>query len=167
VTPPFITEPLDRHHDRDPFVCGSDALDRYLKERASQDVRRRVAGCFVAVGDDGKIVGYYTLAATSVGLDALPAELTKRLPRYPAVPAVLMGRLAIALSHQGKGLGSALIVDAITRVDRLGVGAFALIVDAKDDRAKVFYEANGFVSLPDEERRLCLPIETALSALRK
>jgi GNAT superfamily N-acetyltransferase len=167
VTLAFITEPLDRHHDRDAFVCGSDALDRYLKERASQDIRRRVAGCFVAVGDDGTIVGYYTLAATSVRLDALPSELAKRLPRYPAVPAVLMGRLAIALGHQGKGLGSALIVDAATRVDRLGIGAFTLVVDAKDERAKVFYEANGFVSLPDEERRLCLPIETALQALRE
>jgi GNAT superfamily N-acetyltransferase len=78
-----------------------------------------------------------------------------------------MGRLAVALSHQGRGLGSALIIDAVTRVDRLGVGAFALVVDAKDDRAKVFYETNGFVSLPDEDRRLCLPIETALHALRK
>jgi GNAT superfamily N-acetyltransferase len=167
VTPSFITEPLDRHHDRDAFVCGSDVLDRYLRERASQDVRRRVAGCFVAVADDGKIVGYYTLAATSVSLDALPLELSKRLPRYAAVPAMLMGRLAIALSHQGKRLGSALILDAVTRIDRLGVGAFALVVDAKDDRAKMFYETNGFVSLPDEERRLCLPIETALRALRK
>jgi GNAT superfamily N-acetyltransferase len=167
VTPPFITEPLDRHHDRDAFVCGSDALDRYLKERASQDVRRRVAGCFVAVDDDRKIVGYYTLAATSVPVEAMPGELAKRLPRYSAVPAVLMGRLAIALSHQGKGLGSALIIDAVTRVDRLGVGAFALVVDAKDEHAKVFYEGNGFVSLPDEERRLCLPIETALRALQK
>ncbi|MBV8823958.1 MAG: GNAT family N-acetyltransferase [Bradyrhizobiaceae bacterium] len=167
MTPAFITEPLDRHHDRDAFVCGSDALDRYLKERASQDIRRRVAGCFVAVGDGGKIVGYYTLAATSVRLDAQPGELAKRLPRYPAVPAVLMGRLAIALGHQGKGLGSALIVDAAARVDRVGIGAFALVVDAKDDRAKIFYEANGFVSLPDEERRLCLPIETALQALRE
>ena len=80
---------------------------------------------------------------------------------------MLLGRLAVAASHQGKRLGSALIADAIMRVDRLGIGAFALIVDAKDDRAKMFYEANGFVRLPDEERRLCLPIETAFRAVRK
>ncbi len=80
---------------------------------------------------------------------------------------MLLGRLAVAASHQGKRLGSALIADAIMRVDRLGIGAFALIVDAKDDRAKMFYEANGFVRLSDEERRLCLPIETALRAVRK
>lgn len=167
MTPSFITEPLDRHHDRSAFVSGSDALDRYLKEQASQDIRRRVAGCFVAVDDDGKIAGYYTLAATSVRLQALPEQFGKRLPRYPVVPAMLLGRLAVAASHQGKRLGSALIADAIMRVDRLGIGAFALIVDAKDDRAKMFYEANGFVRLPDEERRLCLPIETAFRAVRK
>jgi GNAT superfamily N-acetyltransferase len=167
VTRPFITEPLDHHHDRSAFFSGSDALDRYLKERASQDVRRRVAGCFVAVDHDKKIAGYYTLAATGVRLDALPEKIAKRLPRYPVVPAMLIGRLAVAASQQGKGLGGALIADAITRVDRLGIGAFALIVDAKDDRAKMFYEANGFVSLPDEELRLCLPIETALRNLRK
>jgi GNAT superfamily N-acetyltransferase len=167
VTQSFVTEPLGRHHDRGAFVSGPDALDSYLKERASQDVRRRIAGCFVAVDDDGKIAGYYTLAATSVRLQALPEEFVKRLPRYPVVPAMLIGRLAVATSYQGKGLGRALIADAVTRVDRLGIGAFALIVDAKDDRAKIFYETNGFVSLPDEERRLCLPIETALGALRK
>jgi GNAT superfamily N-acetyltransferase len=166
VTPPFVTEPLDRQHDRGAFRSGSDALDRYLKQQASQDVRRRVAGCFVAVDPEKKIAGFYTLAATSVRLDALPQELAKGLPRYPVVPAMLIGRLAIAAEHQGKGLGSALIADAITRIDRLGIGAFAVIVEAKDDRAKAFYEANGFVSLPGEERRLFLPIETALHALR-
>ena len=166
MTQPFITEPLGRHHDRSAFVSGSEPLDSYLKQQASQDIRRRVAGCFVAVDDDGKIVGYYTLAATSVRLQALPEELVKRLPRYPIVPAMLIGRLAVAASHQGKQLGRALIADAVTRVDRLGIGAFALIVDAKDERAKKFYEVNGFVPLPDEERRLCLPMETALQDLR-
>lgn len=166
MTPPFVTEPLDRQHDRGAFRSGSDALDRYLKERASQDVRRRVAGCFVAADQEKKIAGFYTLAATSVNLDALPQELIKGLPRYPVVPAMLIGRLAIAIEHQGRGLGSALIADAVVRVDGLRIGAFALIVDAKDDRAKAFYEANGFVSLPGEERRLCMPIETALRALR-
>lgn len=167
MTQPFVTEPLDRHHDRGAFASGSDVLDRYFKERASQDVRRRIAGCFVAVDDDRNIVGYYTLAATSVPLEVLPEHLAKRLSRYPVVPAMLIGRLAVAATHQGKGVGSASIADAISRGDRLGIGAFALIVDAKDDQAKKFYESNGFVSLPDEERRLCLPIETALGYLRK
>jgi GNAT superfamily N-acetyltransferase len=166
VTAPFVTEPLDKRHDRSSFHCGSDALDRYFKERASQDVRRRIAGCFLAIDKNGRIAGFYTLAAASVALDALPEGMAKGLPRYPVVPAMLIGRLAVAVEQQGKGLGSALVADAILRTDRLGIGAFALIVDAKDDRAKVFYEAIGFIPLPGQLRRLCVPMETALRALR-
>ena len=166
MTQPFITKPLGRHHDRSAFVSGSEPLDDCLKLQASQDVRRRIAGCFVAVYDDENIVGYYTLAATSIRLRALPEEFVKRLPRYPVVPTMLIGRLAVAASHQGKQLGRALIADAVTRIDQLGIGAFALIVDAKNERAKKFYEMNGFMPLPDEERRLWLPMETALHALR-
>jgi GNAT superfamily N-acetyltransferase len=164
---PFTTAPLGPRHDRSEFRSGSDALDRYLREQASQDVRRRIAGCFVALDSEERIAGFYTLAAASVALDALPQAMTKGLPRYPAIPAMLIGRLAVAVEHQGKGLGGALIADAVMRTDRLGVGAFALIVDAKDDRAQAFYEANGFVLLPGERRRLCVPLATALQALRE
>jgi predicted N-acetyltransferase YhbS len=79
---------------------------------------------------------------------------------------MLIGRLAVSLERQGKGLGIALIADAVVRADRLGIGAFALIVDAKDERAKAFYEAAGFVALHGQPLRLCIPIETALHALR-
>jgi hypothetical protein len=99
---PFLTEALERSHNRLGFRSGVDALDRYLREYAFQDIKRRLAGCFVAVDDESRIVGYYTLAATSVALDSLPAEIAKRLPRYPVVPAVLIGRLAVANEHQGK-----------------------------------------------------------------
>jgi GNAT superfamily N-acetyltransferase len=126
-----------------------------------------MAGCFVALDLEDRIAGFYTLAAASVALDALPQSMTKGLPRYPVVPAMLIGRLAVAVEYQGKGLGSALIADAVVRTDALGVGAFALIVDAKDDRAQAFYEANGFVLLPGERRRLCVPLATALRALRE
>ena len=166
MTPPFVTEPLDKKHDRSSFCCGSDALGRYFKERATQDIRRRVAGCFVAADTHGTVAGFYTLAAASVALDALPEGFAKGLPRYPVVPAMLIGRLAVALEHQGKGLGTALIADAVVRADRLGIGAFALIVDAKDERAKAFYETIGFVALPGQPLRLCIPIETALRGLR-
>ena len=163
---PLVTEPLDRNHDRASFRSGSDALDRYFRERATQDIRRRVAGCFVATDRDGMVAGYYTLAAASVALDSLPEGMAKGLPRYPVVPALLIGRLAVSLPHQGRGLGSALIADAVVRADRLGIGSFALIVDAKDERARSFYEAIDFVALPGHGRRLCIPIETALRSLR-
>jgi len=161
----FVVEPLRRAHDRGAFDCGVATLDRYLRERALQDVERRVAGCFVALSADGEIAGFYTLAAASVPIGALPAEVAKRLPRYPAIPAMLLGRLAVAKKHQGKALGRALVADAIIRTDRLGVGAFALIVDAKDEAAARFYRVAGFLPLPDEKRRLFLPIATALKAM--
>ncbi len=161
---PFVTEALSREHDRVAFRSGVDPLDRYLREFALQDMKRRLAGCFVALDDARKIAGFYTLAATSVAVDALPPELTKRLPRYPLIPAVLMGRLAVAAEYQGRGLGRALIFDAAIRTDHLGIGAFAIIVDAKDDRAVGFYRANGFAPIPGEARRLFVPVATALRA---
>ncbi len=157
----FVTEALRRDHPRDSFVSGLAALDRYLRELALQDVKRRVAGCYVAVAGEGEVAGFYTLAATHVPMDALPPETTKKLPRYPVVPAMLMGRLAIASKYQRQGLGRALVADAVIRTSSLGIGAFALIVDAKD-KAVTFYEANGFMLIPNEARRLFLPIATAL-----
>ena len=161
----FVTEALRRDHPRDSFTSGVAALDSYLRELALQDVKRRVAGCYVAVAREGDIAGFYTLAATHVPMDALPPETTKKLPRYPVVPAMLMGRLAVASKHRREGLGRALVADAVIRTSSFRIGAFALIVDAKDKAAVAFYEANGFVPIPNEARRLFLPIATALELL--
>ncbi len=117
-------------------------------------MRRRVATCFVAVDIEGGIAGYYTIAASSLVLDALPPEQAKRLPRYPTVPAVLLGRLAVAQSHQGKRLGGALVADALIRATRAEVMAYAMVVDAKDAVAARFYEHLGFTRLGDDQRRL-------------
>jgi predicted N-acetyltransferase YhbS len=141
-------------HDRSAFVSGSDALDRYLREQAKQDMRRRVASCFVAIDNDGIIAGYYTIAATSLILDKLSAERIKRLPRYPSIPAVLLGRLAVAVSYQGKRLGGALVADALLRATRAEVMAYAMVVDAKDAQAITFYEHLGFERLGDDPRKL-------------
>jgi GNAT superfamily N-acetyltransferase len=159
----FATEALRRDHPRESFTCGVDALDRYLRELALQDVKRLMAGCFVAVDETGDIGGYYTLAATHVPVDDLPPETTRKLPRYPVIPAMLIGRLAVAAKHRGRGLGRALVADAAIRTKGFGVGAFALIVEAKDQAAVAFYEANGFAPIPTETRRLFLPIATALA----
>lgn len=161
---PFVTEALCREHDRNAFASGVPALDRYLRELALQDMKRRLAGCFVAIGAGEDIAGFYTLAATHVAIDALPTSVTKRLPRYPVVPAMLIGRLAVASKYQRHGLGGALVADAAIRTNGLGIEAFALIVDAKDKAAVNFYEANGFALLEGETRRLFLPMATALDA---
>jgi ribosomal protein S18 acetylase RimI-like enzyme len=160
--PSLLIEPLGSHHDRAAFSCGEPALDAYLQRQASQDIRRRVAQVFVAVGDAaGKIVGYYSLSAASFEKDELPPALAKRLPHYP-VPAAVLGRLAIDREQQGHGLGETLLVDAIRRVVRASttIAVYAIIVDAKNERARVFYERYGFRTFASEPRRLFLPLET-------
>lgn len=160
--PGLIIEPLGRHHDRESFACGVAVLDDYLRRRASQDARRRVARVFVAVGDaPGEIAGYYTLSAASFEKDVLPASLAKRLPHYP-VPAVVIGRLAVSRAFQGRGLGEMLLLDAIRRVVRASavIAAYAVVVDAKNDPTRAFYERYGFRAFPSTPLRLFLPLET-------
>jgi GNAT superfamily N-acetyltransferase len=165
---PFRIEPLCADHDRAQFVSGAVPLDRYFREQASQDIKRRIATCFVALNlETREIAGFYTLTATSIALDALAPEIVKKLPRYPVVPAALLGRLAIAKTAQGKGLGGALLADALMRTARAELGVFAVLVDAKDEAAQRFYERFGFTSLPAESRRLLLPIATALRQIEE
>jgi GNAT superfamily N-acetyltransferase len=152
--------------DRSKFLSGSAALDRYFREQASQDIKRRIATCFVAVGNDSReVAGYYTLTATSVAMSALSPEIVKTLPRYPVAPAVLLGRLAVTRHYQGQGIGGMLLADALKRTSRAEFGVFAMLVDAKDEAAQGFYEHHGFALLPAEQRRLCLPIAAALQRL--
>lgn len=162
---PIAVVPLDDVHDRTLFSSGSDPLDRYFSQQVSQDVRRRVTACFVAVDSAGAAIGYYTLAAASVGLTDLPDSVSRRLPRYPTVPTVRLGRLAVDARHHGKGLGSLLLADALERVVAAEIAAFALIVDAKDARAAQFYKHHGFLEFRGSPLLLFLPIETARGAM--
>ncbi|MDX1983998.1 MAG: GNAT family N-acetyltransferase [Bryobacteraceae bacterium] len=162
----FRIEPLSNDPDRSGFACGSGILDRYLREQASQDVKRRVSACYIAVSvSGGETAGFYTLAAASVALADLPVSIARKLPRYPVVPAALVGRLAVAQRYQGRGLGGVLLTDAIVRVARADLGIFSVLVDAKDRAAQRFYEHHGFMLLPEPGRRLCLPIGLALRQL--
>jgi ribosomal protein S18 acetylase RimI-like enzyme len=159
---PFQLAPLDAAHDRTTFNSGSKPLDRYLREQVTQDVRRRVAACFVALADGQRIAGYYTLASASLLLADLPASTGKKLPRYPTVPAVRMGRLAVDQTLKGQGLGGALLADALDRAARSEIAAYALMVDAKDEAAAAFYRHHGFIALPDLPLTLFLPLATVL-----
>lgn len=158
--PPFRLVPLDAGHDRKRFDSGSAPLDRYLHEQVSQDIRRRVAACFAAVTDEQRVAGYYTLASASVALSDLPEEFAKKLPRYPSVPAVRMGRLAVDRDFKGAGLGGALLADALGRSAQAEIAAYALIVDAKDETAADFYLHHGFIAVPSSVLRLFLPLAT-------
>jgi ribosomal protein S18 acetylase RimI-like enzyme len=157
----FRLAPLDAVHDRAAFNSDSEPLNRYLREQVTQDVRRRVAACFVALGEGQRIAGYYTLASASMMLSDLPATIGKKLPRYPTVPAVRMGRLAVDQSFKGLGLGGALLADALDRATRSEIAAYALTVDAKDEVAAAFYRHHGFIALPDSSLTLFLPLATA------
>ena len=157
---PFRLVPLDPGHDRAAFNSDSQPLNRYLREQVSQDVRRRVAACFVALADGPRIAGYYTLASASLLLADLPASTGKKLPRYPTVPAVRMGRLAVDQAFQGQGLGGVLLADALDRAAPSAMAAFALVVDAKDEAAAAFYQHHGFMPLPDSPLTLFLPLAT-------
>ena len=101
---PFRLAPLDVAHDRARFNSGSEPLNRYLREQVTQDTRRRVAACFVALANGQRIAGYYTLASASLLLADLPPSTGKKLPRYPTVPAVRMGRLAVDQAFKGQDL---------------------------------------------------------------
>lgn len=155
---PFRITQLEPSHVRDRFNSGSAPLDRYFREQVSQDIRRRIASCFVALTDEQRIAGYYTLAAASIPLIDLPEKTAKNLPRYPSVPAVLLGRLAVDQAFKGLGLGAALLGDAVNRALRTEIASFALIVEAKDESAASFYVRHGFMPFHDRPRCLFLPL---------
>jgi GNAT superfamily N-acetyltransferase len=151
-------EPLSDKHDRESFASGVEPLDRYLRQQAGQDARRRVASCFVLVSNGDRVpIGYYTLAATSITLAELPEPLAKRLPRYPVVPATLMGRLAVDARHRQQGHGEFMLLNAFSRVLRSDIASYAFVVDAKDDKAARFYQHYRFRSLIEGGRRLFIP----------
>jgi len=161
---PFRVEALSDAHDRSMFQCGEEALDRYFKSQVTQDVRRRVATCFVAIErSSGAIAGYYTLSASSIPLVDLPAEHIKRLPRYPAVPAVCIGRLAVDQRFQKRGLGEGLLIDITLRIIGTEIGVALLVVDAKDARAADFYARYQFRAVKSSGRTMFLPMATAVN----
>lgn len=162
----FRIEALGSGHDRAGFSCGVEPLDRYLGMQAGQDMRRRVANCFVATPDGAAtIAGFYTLAAASIPVHDLPDDQTRRLPRYPVMPAALIGRLAVDRRFKGKQLGAALLFDAVLRALRAEPAVLTVIVDAKDETAAAFYRHHGFQAFDSRPSRLFLPIGTAAKLL--
>ena len=158
---PFRIKSLDAKHRRADFHCGTDALDSYFHTQVNQDMRRRVTACFVALDATDEVAGFYTLASASVLLGDLPEITRKKLPRYPSVPVVRMGRLAVDTRFKGQGLGSALLADALARCIQSEIAAYALLVNAKDSVAATFYEHHGFAPLPGDALCLFLPLATA------
>ncbi|RJQ53855.1 MAG: GNAT family N-acetyltransferase [Desulfobacteraceae bacterium] len=163
----LLIEALSSRHDRLLFSCGIEALDRYLRRQASQDTRKHVAVTFVLVEAGSPFVsGFYTLSATSLRLSDLPESTVKKLPRYPLVPAILLGRLAVSQNQRGKGYGELLLIDALKRcMGTQDIGWAVILVEAKDEQAAAFYRHYHFIPFASGSLRLFLPRPTIASLI--
>ena len=159
----LVIEPLNPTHDRTGFQCGIEALDRYLKKQAKQDIKRRISRVFVATKPDNPkvVIGYYTLSTLSIELNQLPEKLVRKLTKHP-VPAALIGRLAVSNAAQGQGVGKMLLADAIKRTLAVSdqIALYAIVVDAINENAKGFYEQFGITRLSDDSPKLFLPLKS-------
>ena len=158
---PYRIEALGKQHDRLGFTCGSEPLDTYLRTQAGQDARKRVAvTCVLCEGTHHTVLGFYTLSAISVNIGSWPEDVAKTLPRYPVVPATLLGRLAVHRQLQGRGAGEHLLMDALHRSWQASrqVASVAVVVDAKDSRAVEFYTRYEFIPFNDLPTKLFLPM---------
>jgi predicted GNAT family N-acyltransferase len=168
ATPEFVVERLSPVHDRKGFDCGVESLTAFLQTQARREMVRRSAVTYVLVDTarPSEIVGFYSLSAATVLLDAVPAAMAQQLGRQPSVPTTLMGRLAVSSKHKGKGLGGRLLWDALKRSEQASreIGSVAVVVDAKDEGAAQFYERYGFLRFIDPPLRLYLMMATIAAA---
>jgi predicted GNAT family N-acyltransferase len=157
----YLIEPLGSHHNRAAFCCGIEPLDVYFKRQAGQEARKRIAAPFVLLDKSSNTVaGYYTLSSIGINVGELPPEVTKKFPKYPILPATLLGRLAVDKKYQGKKLGEILLMDALYRSLKNEIASMTVVVDAKDDQACSFYEHYEFIRFPNFTNRLFLTMST-------
>lgn len=163
-------EALTRHHDRSEFDCGVPALDEYLRRYARQNHESGGAKTFVAVspGTPATVLGYYAISPGAMAFTKAPTIVTRKLGRYD-VPVFRLGRLAVSVAMQGRGLGGDLLLAAGERALAVAreVGGVALAIDAKDDRAATWYERFGALRLLDDPLKLLLPLDTIAAALKQ
>jgi hypothetical protein len=155
-------EPLGKDHDRAAFSSGSPPLDQYLKNQAGQAVEKKLAAVFVLTPDSKTILGYFTLSSFVVKLADLPEAIAKKLTKMGEVPATLIGRLARSIDVKGEGMGEILLADALKKalLNSATVASWAVVVDAKEDKAIAFYKRYGFLAFPATASRLFLPMKS-------
>ena len=153
---------LNKTHNRKSFECEEQSLTDYIQKQVSQDVKKRLAICFVATENDNNVIGYYTLTSESLGRELIPEEYLKKVPKNYNAPVILLGRLARDLKAKGSGLGEFLLLDALFRAFTLSeesIGAMAVVVDPINELAVKFYQKYGFEQLPDS-KKMFLPMNT-------
>ncbi|HCS19737.1 MAG TPA: GNAT family N-acetyltransferase [Bacteroidetes bacterium] len=152
---------LSKEHNRKDFKCEEVSLTDYLLNQVSQDIKKRLANCFVAVDKENNVLGYYTLTSESLGRDMIPEKYLKQLPVSYNAPVILLGRLARDIKSKGSGLGEILLIDALLRSYTLSnesIGAMAVVVDPINEKAKLFYQKYGFQTLPNSGK-MFLPMK--------
>jgi predicted GNAT family N-acyltransferase len=150
-------------HIRSSFCCGHESLDTYIRKQASQDLKKRVSTVFVLIDDpEVSILGYYTLSSYTVDIAVFDEALAKRLPRYPLLPATLLGRLAVDNTQKGKRFGEFLLMDALKKSLEVAtqVASLAVIAEALDERAFRFYKKYGFQEFKQQKMKLYLPMKS-------
>lgn len=161
-------EPVARRHDRKAFDCGAPDLNEYLARYARQNHDSGGAKTFVAVplSEPTRVLGYYSIGPGAIEFTRVPARLTRKLGRYE-VPVFHLGRLAVSLPLQGRGLGGDLLLAAGIRALSVAtqVGGVALSIDAKDERAAGWYQRFGALRLLDDPLKLVLPLSTFADAV--
>jgi predicted GNAT family N-acyltransferase len=161
--PSYKISKLNSKHNKKKFSCRSTPLDNYLKTQAGQDIKKNVSVSYVLTSVNSEdVIGYYSLSSISIDASELSDEFMKKLPRYPMLPGILIGRLAIDSNYQGQKMGAHLLIDALKRSllisDQIGINA--VIVDAKDNNAASFYRYYDFIELPSNKLKLFFPINT-------
>jgi len=151
---------LETRHHRQKFACEDSSLTQYIRTQVSQDIRKRLTTCFVAVDEHQHVIGCYTLSSESLGRSAIPEKFIKQIPKNYHAPVILLGRLARDLRMRGTGLGEHLLMDALFRSYKLSeesIGAMAVVTSPINQKAINFYKKYGFEQLPDSEK-LFLPM---------
>ena len=155
-------------HDRTVFTSGNQRIDSYFREIVSQDVKRGYAACHVLVErSSAKVAGFYTLSSHSIPLTEVTVEVARKLPRYPSIPAALIGWMGRDERFRGQHIGSTLLADAILRLATAPIGVHALCADAIDDVAAAFYRTHLFQPFVSRPRSLYLPLKTAIALVRQ
>lgn len=159
-------QPLENHHRLADFECGETSLDDWLKRRAAKNQANGSSRTYVVCEHD-TVIGYYCLAAGAIGHADAPTSMKRNRP--DPVPVLMLGRLAIHKDHHQKGIGTALLNDAIRRAIEAAniAGVTALLVHAISEQAKRFYLSRGFVESPVKPMTLCLMLATVDRALRE
>jgi predicted GNAT family N-acyltransferase len=155
----FHTVELNPSHKKELFSCEEPSLENYIQTQAKQDIKRKVAACFVLEGEKGIIKGYYTLSSDNVDRSIIPLELQKKMP-YQILPVILLGRLAREMDFKGQGIGELLLADALKRsyAATVTVGACAVVTDPISEKAREFYGDFGFIPL--DSGRMFIPMKT-------